>query len=136
MKGWKTAFAAALVAAGLLLTGCGGDGGEEVSSSLTSENWIGQEAAVELLEGLTQEETGLSLPAQYYQFLPDEEVGNIGETTCYIIHAYLTEDDTGKLHLEATLYVAVDGSQVYRYDLNNDAFTQVWGTEQQETTES
>ena len=130
MKGWKTAFAAGitavLLAAGLLLAGCS-DSGATTSSGLESENWIGEEAAVELLEGLTQEETGLSLPTEYYLFEPDEEVGDIGEVTCYIIHAYLVEDETGRRHLEGTLYVAVDGSQVYVYDLNNDAFNQVWG---------
>ena len=130
MKRWKTAFAAGitavLLAAGLLLAGCS-DSGETTSSGLESDNWIGEEAAVELLEGLTQEETGLSLPTEYYLFEPDEEVGDIGEVTCYIIHAYLVEDETGQRHLEDTLYVAVDGSQVYVYDLNNDAFNQVWG---------
>ena len=130
MKRWKTAFAAGiaavLLAAGLLLAGCSDSGGT-TSSGLESDNWIGEEAAVELLEGLTQEETVLSLPTEYYLFEPDEEVGDIGEVTCYIIHAYLVEDETGQRYLEDTLYVAVDGSQVYVYDLNNDAFNQVWG---------
>ena len=143
MKGWKTALAAALAAAllgtGLVLTGCGEDQDTQSAvSTLKSEDWISPQAAVELVEGLSQEQTGLSLPTQYYQFEPDEEVGDIGEDTCYIIHAYLVEDGTGQRYLEATLYVTVDGSQIYTYDLNNDAFHQVWdqSEEAESTTES
>ena len=132
MKGWKTALAAGLAAVllctGLGLTGCEDNQDTQSSAStLESENWIGSQAAIELVESLTQEQTGLSLSTEYYQFEADEEVGDIGEDTCYIIHAYLVEDGTGKRYLENTLYVAVDGSQIYTYDLNNDAFHQVWG---------
>ena len=80
--------------------------------------------------------TGLSLATDSYQFEVDEEVGDIGEQTCYLVHAYLVEDGTGIRHLEATLYVAVDGSQVYTYDLNNDAFLPLWDTEEEESQEA
>ena len=132
MKGWKTVLAAGLAAAMLCtslgLTGCEDNQDTQSSvSTLESENWIGTQAAIDLVESLTQEQTGLSLPTEYYQFEADDEVGDIGEDTCYVIHAYLVEDGTGKRYLENTLYVTVDGSQVYTYDLNNDAFHQVWG---------
>lgn len=140
MKKWKTALAAglaaALLGAGCLLTGCG-DGGNTASTLSGSEqdSWIGDQAAVELVQGLSQEETGLRLSTDSYQFEVDDEVGDIGEETCYLVHAYLVEDGTGTRHLEATLYVAIDGSQVYTYDLNNDAFLPLWDTGEEESQE-
>lgn len=140
MKKWKTALAAglaaALLGAGCLLAGCSDSGDTASTSGSEQDNWIGDAAAVELVQGLSQEETGLSLATDSYQFKVDEEVGDIGEQTCYLVHAYLVEDGTGTRHLEATLYVAVDGSQVYTYDLNNDAFLPLWDTEEEESQEA
>ncbi len=141
MKKWKTALAAGLAAAllgsGFLLGGCGSS--EDTTSTLSSseqDSWIGDEAAVELVESLSQEETGLSLATENYLFEVDDEVGDIGEITCYLVHAYLVEDGTGTRHLEDTLYVAVDGSQVYTYDLNNDAFLALWDTEEEDSQDA
>ncbi len=123
------AFAGAFV---ITVTGCSGQG--ETASTLSGseqDSWIGDQAAVELVEGLSQQETGLSLTTDCYQFEVDDEVGDIDQDTCYIVHAYLVEDGTGVRHLEASLYVAVDGSQVYTYDLNNDAFLAVWDTQEE-----
>ena len=140
MKKWKTVLAAglaaALLGAGCLLAGCSDSGDTASTSGSEQDNWIGDAAAVELVQGLSQEETGLSLATDSYQFKVDEEVGDIGEQTCYLVHAYLVEDGTGIRHLEATLYVAVDGSQVYTYDLNNDAFLPLWDTEEEESQEA
>lgn len=142
MKKWKSALAAGLAAmllgTGFLLAGCSSS--EDTDSALSDsdsdqESWIGDQAAVELVEGLSQEETGLSLPTENYLFEVDDEVGDIGDVTCYLVHAYLVEDGTGTRYLAGTLYVAVDGSQVYTYDLDNDTFLTLWDTEEEESAE-
>ena len=107
MKKWKTVLAAglaaALLGAGCLLAGCSDSGDTASTSGSEQDNWIGDAAAVELVQGLSQEETGLSLATDSYQFEVDEEVGDIGEQTCYLVHAYLVEDGTGTRHLEESV---------------------------------